>query len=231
MSQVPIESPESRAGHYSRERWETCTGEDPKLWRQNLIRPDMISAMLYASGHFITYSGEAMTLEKAFTVIRSTEGKRRRARVLDIGCGRGEMEALMLSLGCSFTAVDFSADAVAVTEETIQTWSNNSNGRPVAREILQINAAEIGQLSNTFRTVLLSESLEHLVPDEFDLAFAAIRKWKALLIVTNWLEFHPIERDDTGWCHVRRVDDDLYDWIASHGKTRLRHGSHLVVQL
>ena len=229
-----IASASERASHYTRANWQASPGEDPKLWRQGLIRPDMISALLYARGHFVTYGGEPQMPDAALEIIRSVGTMRDAVPVLDIGCGRGEMEAMMYSLGIQFTAVDFSEDAVELTTKAINNFRLCAK-RPLAHwQLFKMNASEIGKLhaTHSFNTVLMSEVLEHIPADEFDLAFEAIRKWRPLLIITNWLEFHPIERDDTDWNHVRRVDDDdVFDMIAGHGKTRLRHGSHLVVQL
>lgn len=234
---LPIASPSVRASHYTLATWRTSTGEDPKLWRAGLIRPDMISALLYARGHFVTYQGEPQPPDVALGIVRSTTAKRDTDRVLDIGCGRGEMEAMMASLGMSFTAVDFSEDAIEITRETIAARATDDQDLladwVVDWDIVKHAAADIGKLHPAvrFNTVLMSEVLEHIPADEFELAFAAIRKWEPLLIITNWLEYHPIERDKTDWNHVRRVDDEVFDMIASCGQTRLRHGSHLVVQL
>jgi len=66
--------------------------------------------------------------------------------------------------------------------------------------------------------------------EEGDLIIERAKEWGALLIVSNVLDFHPIKIDNTGWNHIRLIDDDLYDSIEAMGTLVYRNKSNLIVQ-
>ena len=86
--------------------------------------------------------------------------------------------------------------------------------------------------SNVPITIVFNESLEHIPEDEGNEILRIISTWSnTRLIIVNVLGMHPIAVDDSGWNHIRRVDDALYDRISAFGTVAFRRGSHLVVDI
>ncbi len=83
-------------------------------------------------------------------------------RVLDVGCGRGQLEAILMYLGTPFTAIDFSEDAIALTKETCLKWSGISTRDENRFAIHQLALKDVGALRTNFDTVVFSESIEHI---------------------------------------------------------------------
>lgn len=78
-------------------------------------------------------------------------------------------------------------------------------------------------------TILMCEVLEHLNLITFTYTIRRLSKWCGRLIITNRLEYWPIDVND--WDHVMRIDDKVFDRIAQLGDVVFRHGSHLVLDI
>lgn len=148
-------------------------------------------------------------------------GLRRPVHVLDVGAGRGELSAMFALCGIPVTGVE--PHATKLYERTLRSWAK-AEPRVVA---------DVAKVKEPADTVIFCESLEHIPEDVFDAMWDRIVPWlnqyQGRLIVANWEENHPIEPDGTGWDHVRRVDDALYDQLAEGRSVVFRRGSHLVV--
>ena len=84
-----------------------------------------------------------------------------------------------------------------------------------------------------FDTILMVESLEHILAEEFDPCMEQIQQtFKGHFIVTNWLAYHPIKVGQYAPpnVHCRLVNDDLYDNYATMGNVMHRHNSHLWIE-
>jgi ubiquinone/menaquinone biosynthesis C-methylase UbiE len=79
-------------------------------------------------------------------------------RVLDAGCGRGEVLHACASAGAEVAGVDYSQDAVEITRETL-------SGFPDA-DIRQGDVTDLPWESGTFDRVLFSDVIEHLDPPQ-----------------------------------------------------------------
>lgn len=129
-------------------------------------------------------------------------------RVMSIGCGAGDLECELERLACEVIGVDPS-------------WG--------ARELYcgKVLQDDIGGIEDC-PTVIFCESLEHLPRPVIDRAFARIRRGTRI-IITNWPSYHPLEPTPDGWDHITRVDDALFDDLATGCKVIVRRGSHLVL--
>jgi len=81
-----------------------------------------------------------------------------------------------------------------------------------------------------FDTILMVESLEHILANEFDPCMEQIiQQFNGSFIITNWLEYHPIAVGQyaPSNMHCRLVDDELYNYYASMGTVKHRDRSHL----
>jgi SAM-dependent methyltransferase len=127
--------------------------------------------------------------------------------IYSIGCGEGRLEAQLERMGCEVYGVDPS---------------------PGARELYR-GSCLLTEYPGGGSTILFVESIEHLWPQEFWAIWTAIPPG-ARVIIVNWLDFWPIEPDNTGYDHVTLVDDALYDRLSVGHRVVVRRGSHLVVE-
>lgn len=82
-------------------------------------------------------------------------------------------------------------------------------------------------------TLIFCESIEHIPEDEWDAHWPAVKHAikGGLLIITNWMDYHPIIKDKEGYDHVRTIDDAFYEKLSQEAKKVIhREGSHLVLQ-
>jgi len=228
--------PEERAKHYNLQRF---TGE----FQPNTISADTVTFQEGRFGsHTIASIGYILGLAAPLRDLRLPYAeqlinftgftpRRNPGRVLDVGCGRGQLEAALIYLGIPFTAIDFSEDAVELTKQTCLKWSGIPSRDEARFAIHQLELKDVGVLRTNFDTVVFSESIEHIPEEDFNIALPYFKLSHARLIIVNKIDFHPIEPDDSGWNHIRRITDEVYDDIAQHGEVIFREKSHLVVQL
>lgn len=84
------------------------------------------------------------------------------ARVLDIGIGWGEIIPMVLARNCTYTGIDFSEQIVA----------HVSKRYPQCRFF----TGELGQLTDTYDSVLALEVCEHILPSKIFGFFSGIRR-------------------------------------------------------
>ena len=235
---------------YNRDHYLVGDNAERRSYKLGIIRPgDMGAAIAYALG-VKTYE-DVMSIFGADTSqqywlpedISCTEQaaqlvkhRARRPRlVVDVGCGRGEISALFTHIGTESIPIDPAEGAALLIGETFNQFYNlapppnfiNKSVLPSLREI-----RKRGLMPDTF---IFCESLEHIPRKEMAAAFEIIMDMLAatsgLLIITNWIHYHPIESVDMSWNHMTTIDDTTYDLLASRAKsTVFRQGSHLVLQ-
>lgn len=86
-------------------------------------------------------------------------------RILDLGCGRGEVVLACLRRGCKVWGLDFSPDAVALTLETVRANDPSAEAR---LDLRSCDAADMEYDSELFDCVLTSDFVEHLLPERLD---------------------------------------------------------------
>lgn len=149
-------------------------------------------------------------------LVREAFRRLRPANILDIGCGRGHVTALVAPYARSVFAVDLARAAVEETAERLTAHPDAHVG------IADVRTGEWGDLTppqHGFETVLLSEVLEHLDDDA-----AMLRRVKEILAPTGHVVItvpaHPslwTEWDDMAG-HVRRyTKQQLADTVTSAG--------------
>lgn len=83
-------------------------------------------------------------------------------RVLDLGCGRGDVLRYLISKGATVTGVDFSEDAICLARKT-------------APEATLINADAKDIDYSRYDIVIMFDVIEHIPADEIDAVLASIR--------------------------------------------------------
>lgn len=159
--------------------------------------------------------------------------KRTPLGILEIGGGRGEIQVGLQHVNFnSGYMVEPSKSVFELVRMTrrqfgIMEGSCERRIRNVGLKDYHIN------IESGIDTVILCETIEHVPQQEFDNAFTTsikpmLQRNKGILIVVNWLTPWPIEIEEP-W-HIRRCDDEFYNWMARDGETVYRNGSHLVVR-
>jgi 2-polyprenyl-3-methyl-5-hydroxy-6-metoxy-1,4-benzoquinol methylase len=146
------------------------------------------------------------------------------ARVLDVGCGRGELVVAAARAGATLAVgMDFSAAAVALAQETIQPGGPaiDVSGRVM---FVRGDARVLPFAPRSFDLVLSTDVIEHLVPDEARAMLqgmrSALRPGGALVLHTTpnrwWMRYgyyvfyavSPSHRRSYGTLNARRATFD-----------------------
>lgn len=94
------------------------------------------------------------------------------SRVLDLGCGRGELTYYFASQGCKVTAIDYSENAIALAEKCFE-------GEPHLRSRVELLCADVCtvQLSDeSYDLAIASDVIEHLSPAEVETLYQKVAK-------------------------------------------------------
>lgn len=94
-------------------------------------------------------------------------------RVLDVGCGRGEMIVYCNLHGASAVGVDYSTHALRLAKKAIAQVAGQDWKPP---QISKSNAKYLPFSSHIFDRVIMSDIVEHLYPEELLLAFGEIHR-------------------------------------------------------
>lgn len=127
--------------------------------------------------------------------------------IYSIGCGEGYMERELERLGCEVFGVD---------------PAPGLKGKYLGKTLLE-------KYTGGGDTIIFCESIEHLYPEQFQEIWDKIPAC-AWVIFVNWLNFHPIEKDNTGYDHVTTINDEYYDKISYGQRIIFRQGSHMVLE-
>ncbi len=208
---------------------------------------DQLPAICYALGYtsfdqvrdLFKFQGEGKSGDPfvgamvQLNLLAEQEWKRHPRSILDIGGGRGEVAVAMsyfLMGRIKVQLIEPSSAAPALLKmtqekfgmyEKVQLWNKELK---IAQKLVDWSDVD---------TVIMTESIEHIEQEDFDLAYLnyilpTLKKNKGLLIITNWISFFPIELMLP--FHCREVDNIFYDRLAVDGETIFRKGSHLVVR-
>lgn len=153
--------------------------------------------------------------------------------VFDVGSGRGELSAFLTYVGVKSVPIDFSAGALEIVGRTFKEWFGLECHDFVNKPSYEGMREAMRRFGDP-DTVIFCESAEHIPGREFrkafELAAESLEKTRGLLIITNYMDYHPIIRDRMGWDHIQTIDDALYDRLAARAaRTIFRKGSHLVL--
>lgn len=111
------------------------------------------------------------SLEPRFRALISEIPVRKGMRVLDIGCGRGEMVFWAVNQEASAVGIDYSEDAVSLAK-----MAQKHQGKTARKlsEFYVMDAEELNFPEKSFDAVFLIEILEHLYPEQQSKVFMEI---------------------------------------------------------
>lgn len=155
---------------------------------------------------------------------------------LEIGAGRGEVAVSLAQMTFTVQAIEPSPGAVDWFVETTEQFFR----MPIGTNLKLINKPAHEAINDvdwsSVDTVLMVESLEHILANDFQAVYERIvehlRSVSGRFIITNWVDYHPINVGDyaSPEVHCRLVDDALYDaWAKDAKNVVYRNGSHLVL--
>jgi hypothetical protein len=207
--------------------------ERGQYWKKQL-KDCIVSAIGYALGlrdYGETTTAFAGNLGDSCTYMEQMEallGKARRVPrlVFEVGSGRGELAAALTASSVPCIASDFMDGFDRALDRIGALWGVKPEG-------LNVDFVEASRLMRDLKpdTVILCETIEHIPRKEFEEAWGntvdVLSETGGLFILTNWVHFHPIPVN--GNDHIWEINDQVYDWLASYGKTVYRNGSHLVL--
>ena len=235
-------------GYYTARDIPECRSYDARI-----IRPgDMGAAILYAFG-IDSYDDVSRILSiplsnprhipaaadgsdaRSQAALLASHMRRSPRLAVDMGCGRGEIACTLAHLGIDVLAVDPSAHAGGLVRETAHCFYGQAAGPTFLNKGCH---SALSGMRTTPDTVIFCESIEHIPEKDIWRSFdtmsrmAASAPFSIRIVVTNWIDFHPIRRVGRDWDHLHDVDDEFYDRLEAYAdRTVLRQGSHLVLEL
>lgn len=123
---------------------------------------------------FLESEGQHLSrrLHDAFAMAEVAPGM----RVLDIGCGRGEILRHCMELGVEAYGVDYAEVATLMSRDVIQTARTNEALGKVTAGVCRSDAKYLPFPSNYFDRVLMFDVVEHLFPWELHQAMLDVRR-------------------------------------------------------
>jgi Cyclopropane fatty acid synthase and related methyltransferases len=97
--------------------------------------------------------------QKALQLARIEPGQ----RVLDVGCGRGELVIHSAMRGADATGIDYAEEAVRIAAETLATYPPEVQRQA---RVLLMNARQMEFEDGSFDVALMTDIVEHLYPHE-----------------------------------------------------------------
>lgn len=205
-----------------------------------ILREDQFSAICYALGmfdprEFKLYKEDAEVFEsydQQLDMIRSAIPNRIPQRILSVGAGRGEMEYALQALGFDITALEPTEAGAQLIMENKDKWTRQSKGNftLIHQTLLEFIKSCTPELF-PYDTIIFCESIEHIPEEETQALFNLLQILDSpvRVIIVNVMSFHPINPDNTGWDHIRTIDDIYYDSLDDIALAiPHRQGSHFV---
>ncbi len=94
-------------------------------------------------------------------------------KVLDVGCGRGEMIFYAAKHGAEGVGVDYSKDSIGLAKLAQKKQSKLVQSKT---KFLYMDAKKLKFKDNSFDLIIMTDVVEHLYPEELELAFKEIKR-------------------------------------------------------
>lgn len=94
--------------------------------------------------------------------------------VLDLGCGRGEVVHACLRAGCETWGLDFSSDALALTQNTVERHAPDAIG---SLRLFRGDACEVDLPAERVDCVIATDFVEHVLRDRLAIVMTKVHAW------------------------------------------------------
>lgn len=139
---------------------------DPKVYTKDYYLND-------CSGYNEFKQSFGKTLELRFVELIKYFDIKANTRVLDIGCGRGEMVFYAAGKGAEAVGIDYSKDAIVLAKVAQKKQQKTIKNRT---EFICMDAKKLKFKNSYFDLVIMTDVVEHLYPEELDLVFKEIER-------------------------------------------------------
>ena len=139
---------------------------DPKVYTKDYYLND-------CSGFNEFKQSFGKTLELRFVELIKYFDIKANTRVLDIGCGRGEMVFYAAGKGAEAVGIDYSKDAIALAKVAQKKQQKTIQNRT---KFIFMDAKKLKFKNSYFDLVIMTDVVEHLYPEELDLVFKEIKR-------------------------------------------------------
>ena len=133
-------------------------------------------------GHELYRESGGKTLDERLSVVFQTADIRPGMRVLDLGCGRGELLRKAADAGAFSVGIDYSIHALDVSKKTCADLPSEKTALFAGAD-----ATRLPFQNSRFHRVLLSDIMEHLIPEELE---AALEETHRVLKPEGRVVFH-----------------------------------------
>jgi ubiquinone/menaquinone biosynthesis C-methylase UbiE len=129
----------------------------------------MVNSSFYNKEYFLSkdFSGSdkfcSGSIDDRFCDAFITSGIARNMRVLDIGCGKGEMVFLCAQSGIEAVGVDYSSDAIELAQTLVSSLSDDFRKKAT---FMKVDGLKFPFSDKSFDRVLLLDVAEHLSQEE-----------------------------------------------------------------
>jgi hypothetical protein len=202
------------------------------------LRSNQVDAIGYAYGYTNNEDIKAQYTDggdfRAQIAALKNKQTRHPKLAVDVGTGRGELATALYYGGTPTFGVDPTPGSRECFYETTK-WVEENKRPDFINKGIALGLFDIYNMLLRPDTIILCETIEHIPIIQFEMALPIIIRSlsenQGLLIITGFIEDHPIRMDGTGWDHITYVDDAYYDWIENKAKrTVFRKGTHLVLE-
>lgn len=126
-------------------------------------------------GYDVFIESEGQHLSRRLTQSFAVADVRPGMRVLDVGCGRGEIVRHCMRLGIEAYGIDYAEAAARMTRDVISA-ENRTTDHPLAAGVCRSDAKKLPFPSGYFDRVLMYDVVEHLYPWELHQAMREVHR-------------------------------------------------------
>jgi SAM-dependent methyltransferase len=133
---------------------------------QTYVKPDLYDRTYFlghCGGHEVYAESQGERLDARLSVILQMGRIQSGMRILDLGCGRGELVRHAAQMGAVVWGLDLSQEALGISKATLSQASESVQGRT---GLCMASAGRLPFRDRSFHRILLSDILEHLNPAE-----------------------------------------------------------------
>jgi 2-polyprenyl-3-methyl-5-hydroxy-6-metoxy-1,4-benzoquinol methylase len=154
--------------------------------------------------------------------VAAVAGLKTSGRILDLGCGRGELAHYFAERGFEITAVDYSEATIELVEQTFR-------DEPNLRTRVELICSDVCSvpLSGYYDVAAALDMIEHLSPEELDRLYARVAKHLSadgIFVVHTDPNLWYFKYD---YVRKRRIASDIGTYLPAQPRTRYERLMHI----